>query len=80
MRRIWDGQETVRARGDCRELRQVDVADDAREFGCASHSIDRRYGSDVLPLAPGIWRAEERPVERLRDLEQEKRPASQGGV
>ena len=39
------------------KLRQVDVLDDARAVGCGSHSIDRRYGSDVLPLAPGIWPA-----------------------
>src|SRR5215218_6349782 len=38
---------------------------------CRGGTLDWGYGGHVLPLAPGVWRSQERSVKRLKDLETE---------
>src|SRR6187200_1415564 len=55
-----DAEEETQARGDCCEAAPGGCAGVAGAERCRSGTLDWGYGGHVLPLAPGVWRAQER--------------------
>src|SRR5215208_369271 len=55
-----DAEEETQARGDCWEAAPGGCAGVAGAERCRSGTLDWGYGGHVLPLAPGVWRAQER--------------------
>src|SRR3954447_6807579 len=54
-----DAEEETQARGDCCEAAPSGRAGVPRSERCRRGSFDWRDGGDLLPLAPGVWRAQE---------------------
>src|SRR5215213_10917336 len=55
-----DAEEETQARGDCCEAAPGGCAGVAGAERYRSGTLDWGYGGHVLPLAPGVWRAQER--------------------
>src|SRR5215207_5747114 len=55
-----DGEEETQARGDRCEAAPGGCAGVAGAERCRGGTLDWGYGGHVLPLAPGVWRAQER--------------------
>src|SRR5829696_1375940 len=55
-----DAEEDTQARGDRCEAAPGGCAGVAGAERCRGGTLDWGYGGHVLPLAPGVWRAQER--------------------
>src|SRR4051812_6439495 len=55
-----DAEEETQARGDRCEAAPGGRAGVTRAERCRRGTLDWGYGGHVLPLAPGVWRAQER--------------------
>src|SRR5215203_4363103 len=55
-----DAEEETQARGDRCEAAPGGCAGVAGAERCRGGTLDWGYGGHVLPLAPGVWRAQER--------------------
>src|SRR3954468_10934168 len=64
-----DAEEETQARGDRCEAAPGGRAGFSRAERCRRGTLDWGYGGHVLPMAPGVWRAEERSGQALKDLE-----------
>src|SRR5829696_1886175 len=53
-----DAEEEKQARGDCCEAAPGGCAGVAGAERCRNGTLDWGYGGHVLPLAPGVWRAQ----------------------
>src|SRR3954447_6704315 len=61
-----DAEEETQARGDRCEAAPSGRAGVPRSERCRRGSFDWRDGGDLLPLAPGVWRAQGRSGLRTR--------------
>src|SRR5688572_30851051 len=66
-----DAEEETQARRDRSEAAAGSCSDVARSERCRCDPLDRGHRGDLLPLAPGVRRAEERAGEAAEGLETE---------
>src|SRR5664279_4197043 len=75
-----DGNKAPQTGGDRRQAASGRCPDGSGEVDRRGGEDDRGYGDDLLPLAGGVWRSEERPGEASEGFGTGEHAASASGV